>query len=276
MGLLVFLFGTVIGSFCGLVISRLPQIMESEWQEELRAVTEQQGWQVTAPANHVPAPALSLSRPRSRCDHCGVTLRPWQMIPILSALWLRGRCAHCGQPMGWLTWGSEWLIGGWAWLCWHTFDLTATGLMAFAAGCFLWVGGAVDARSQWLPDRVTYPLLWLGLFAALFECHPFQLTTEQALLGVMGGWFLLWSVATVFHWWRGVSGLGGGDVKLLAGLGAWLGPMALPAVILVAALLGIAQGLWLRWRHQQSGAFAFGPALCVGAIAWAVFQFTLA
>lgn len=264
---LAMLAGLLFGSCWNVVIHRLPRMIEAEWAADHAHYQQHLAGHTAEPDQ---PPPYNLWLPRSHCPHCQTPLRWYELVPLLSWLWLRGRCRHCGQaisrqyPMVEL--GNA-LLAGFA-VFWFGPGLTALACYLFLA--FLLAGCVIDARTQWLPDRITLPLLWLGLLFSNLHGHPLALSLTDAVWGVMLGWGLLWTVATGFAWCTGKDGLGGGDIKLLAALGAWLGPWLLPHLLLLAAGIGLAQALWLRWRHHQDGAFAFGPALAIaGALVFA-------
>lgn len=275
MILLAGLFGLILGSFWNVVISRLPKMIDQEWQyEHALYAHEQDPEQWPLPE----APTLSLSRPRSHCPQCKTTLHWQQLIPVLSWLWQRGKCSHCHQKIS-LQYPLVELANAALAIAvvWH-FGITVEALAAYLFIAFLLAGTIIDAQTQWLPDNITLPLLWLGLLFASLSITPTGISLTAAVWGCILGWSLLWSLAAGFKLFTGKHGMGGGDIKLLAALGAWLGPLALPTLLLAASVLGLIQALWLRWRHDQQGAFAFGPALaCAGAIAFvlALTPFTL-
>lgn len=257
---MVGLLGLILGSFCNVVIARLPKMIEQEWEYEHAVFAHEQDpeqWPVPAEPN------LSLSSPRSHCPHCKTTLRWYELIPVLSWAWQRGACRHCGKSIAWTYPLVELSSAALAVAAVIYFGLSLQALAAYVFLMFLLAGTIIDAQTQWLPDKITLPLLWLGLLFTSLGLNPLAVSLSSAVWGCMLGWGLLWSLATGFKVITGKHGMGGGDIKLLAALGAWLGPLALPSVLLAASLLGLTQALWLRWRHGQQGAFAFGPALAI-------------
>lgn len=229
---------------------------------------------------------LTLACPRSHCPHCHAPLTVLQLIPVLSFIWLRGRCGHCRHPIAWryplveVLNTAWWLWCGLALPAW----LTPTPLLGALAGLpsvpswgpslawSLW-GSAVlalawiDWDSTWLPDGLTQPLVWGGLVAAGLGWSGLPL--PQALAGAVLGYLSLWSVATGFEWITGQEGMGGGDFKLLAALGAWCGPLLLIPLVLMASALGLLVGVVLRAREQlRDGRYIpFGPFLIGAAVA---------
>ena len=256
------LLGLVLGSFLNVVILRLPPRLEWQWRQECAEFTSQ------PPPDAPPPPGLVLQP--SHCPACGHGLRPWENIPLLSWLLLRGRCSHCGHPIHWqyplvealtgllalvLAWklgpGTHFLAG-----------LTFTATLVALAG--------IDLRTQLLPDPLTLPLLWAGLLYSLLG-GPVPLA--DAVIGAMAGYLSLWSVYWLFKLLTGKEGMGYGDFKLLAALGAWLGWKLLPLVILLSALLGLLAAVLMMvlLRHDRRQPIPFGPYLAAAgwlALIW--------
>ena len=252
------LIGLCVGSFLNVVIHRLPRMMERAWKQESAELLG-----VAVPVE----PALSLSKPASRCPHCGHRIRWFENLPLLSWLVLRGRCSACRAPIG-----ARYPLVELA------TALLFAGLAArFGAqpAPFAWCGfvavllalSAIDWDTTLLPDSMTLPLLWAGLIAAAFG-WTVPLTT--ALWGAVAGYLSLWSVYWLFKLTTGKEGMGAGDFKLLAALGAWLGwPMLLP-IVLGASLIGAAVGIGMKLsgalregRYVPFGPFLAGAGLVV-------------
>lgn len=241
--------GLLSGSFLNVMIHRWPLMLEPE-----------------QPAHH----QLTLAFPRSHCPHCHTTLAWHQLIPVLSFVWLRGRCSHCQHPIAWRYPVVELL--NMAWWLWCGLALPGSLTWGPSLAWSLW-GSAVlalawiDWESTWLPDGLTQPLAWGGLVAAALGWSGVSL--PLALAGAVLGYLSLWSVATVFQWVTGQEGMGGGDFKLLAALGAWCGPLLLIPLVLMASVLGLGVGVVLRARGQlREGRYIpFGPFLIGAAIA---------
>jgi len=262
------LLGLVVGSFLNVVIHRLPLMMERAFREEYAAFAGNAG-EAAAP----PEPEggkLTLATPSSRCPHCGAAIAPWHNIPLLSYLWLRGRCAHCRAaisaqyPMVELASGV--LALG---VIWH-FGATWAGLAALGLTWALLALAVIDLRHQVLPDAITLPVLWLGLFANLFGLFT---TTRASLIGAIAGYLVLWAVYQVFKLVTGKEGMGYGDFKLLALLGAWLGWQALPVVIILSSAVGALVGIALivSRRLHNGTPMPFGPFLAAAgwlALMW--------
>jgi len=243
--------GLIVGSFLNVVILRLPRMMEQEWQRDCAELQD------------LPAPeqeTLSLSRPASHCPGCKSPIKPWQNIPVVSYLVLRGRCAHCQRSIGLRYPAVELASGVLSLAAAVTFGPSASLLTALL---FIWVLIAltgIDIDTQLLPDNLTLPLLWLGLAANLFEVWA---DLPSAVIGAMAGYLSLWSVYWLFKLVTGKEGMGFGDFKLLAALGAWFGWQALPLIILLSSFVGAAIGItFVLVRGQDRNVpIPFGPYL---------------
>ena len=244
--------GLVIGSFLNVVVYRLPLIMERRWQQEAREI-------LGTPAEDAAA-ALTLSKPASRCPACGVPIKAWQNIPLVSWLLMRGKAACCGVGISARYPLVELLTGLMSAACAWRFGF---GLELAGALVLTWSLIAlafIDLDTQLLPDDITLPLLWAGLaFALLGGLVPL----ESAVIGAIAGYLALWLVFWGFKLATGKEGLGYGDFKLLAALGAWLGWAALPQIILLSSIVGAVSGiaLVLLRRQQRGAAMPFGPFL---------------
>ena len=270
---LIALLGLVVGSFANVVIYRLPRIIEQEWKAELDAYFEEQGISppsATISESALPAKAmpqsLSLSLPRSHCPHCQTPIRYRDLIPVLSWLFRRGRCAHCQGRIGLRYPIVELTSAILAVIAWQQVETPLLAAAIYGFSMTLVVGALIDWDSQWLPDRITLPLMWSGLFLASIGQNPLGLSLSHALWGAMAGYLTFWLMATLFRWVTGRDGLGGGDTKLLAALGAWLGGLVLPQLLLMSSLLGLGIALWFRLREGKQGEFPFGPALAVSGL----------
>ncbi len=248
--------GLVVGSFLNVVIHRLPKMMEREWRLQC---AELDGREVTITERY------NLILPASTCPHCGHKIGAFENIPLLSYLWLRGRCAECKQPIG-IRYPVVEAITGLvsAYAAWHF----GFGWPAAAALLLVWALIAltfIDLDTQLLPDDITLPLLWLGLLVNLGGVFT---DLESAVIGAMAGYLALWSVYWLFKLVTGKEGMGYGDFKLLAALGAWLGWKMLPAIILLSSVVGALVGvaLILFARHGRSVPIPFGPYLAGGGL----------
>lgn len=261
--LLAGLLGLVIGSFLNVVIHRLPRMMEREWHQQAREILEPD-------AAHEPEPTYNLILPHSHCPHCQAEIKPWQNIPVVSYLLLRGRCGNCQGRISpryplveLLTAGLSMVVAwqfGFGWAAGAMLLLT-WGLISLSL---------IDADTQLLPDVLVLPLLWLGLIVNSFGVFT-DLTT--ALWGAVFGYLSLWSVYWVFKLVTGKEGMGYGDFKLLAMLGAWGGWQVLPLTILLSSLVGAVLGIIILKARSQSNAtpLPFGPYLAIAgwiALIW--------
>ncbi len=250
------LFGLLIGSFLNVVIHRLPIMMERDWSLQCAELAAQ------------PAPTfepLSLVSPRSRCPHCGRQVTALENIPILSYLLLKGRCKGCRKPIG-LRYPlveavTGLLFGLAAWRFGPT--LAAAGAMLFVAAMVALT--CIDFDTQLLPDDVTLPLLWAGL---LINLNGTFSTLPNAVIGAAAGYLALWAVYWLFKLATGKEGMGYGDFKLLAAVGAWLGWQLLPLVILLSSLVGAVVGIALivLARHGRNVPIPFGPYLAAAGV----------
>jgi len=258
----VFVLGLMVGSFLNVVILRLPKMMVLDWQAQCREYLEQQPETETE--------TLSLSKPASSCPHCGHSIRFYENIPVLSWLLLRGKCSSCKSPVSIRYPLIELLTGLLSVaVAWHF----GFGWQALAALCLTWALIAlsvIDIEHQLLPDSITLPFLWFGLVLSLF---PVFADMRAALIGAMAGYLSLWLVYQAFKLVTGKEGMGFGDFKLLALLGAWLGWQALPIVILLSSLVGAVVGvilLTVQGRDRQTP-IPFGPYLAAAgwiALLW--------
>jgi leader peptidase (prepilin peptidase) / N-methyltransferase len=260
----VLVIGLMVGSFLNVVIYRLPIMMEREWREqsaELNSAT------AAAPSPSPTAPAFTLATPRSACPACKTPIKPVHNIPVVSWLALRGRCAACRAPIS-ARYPAVELITGLlsAWTAWH-FGFGATACCAVAVTWALIALTGIDIDHQLLPDSITLPLLWAGLLAAV-AIGPtpgvaLPVTPKDAIIGAAAGYLSLWAVFHAFRLLTGKEGMGYGDFKLFAALGAWMGWKVLPLVILLAAGTGAFLGVLmivLRGR-DRAAPMPFGPYL---------------
>jgi len=247
-------FGLVIGSFLNVVIHRLPQMLERQWRAQCAEIT-----------GHPAAPAgepFNLVRPRSRCPSCSTQILAIHNIPVLSYLALRGRCASCRAPIS-LRYPLVELAAGVVSgaVAWH-FGFGWQAALALVFSWYLIALTAIDLDRQLLPDVLTLPLLWIGLLASLMPIAALT-TPRDALIGAAAGYFALWVVFQLFRLVTGKEGMGYGDFKLFAAIGAWLGWQMLPLVLLLSAVVGAAVGLTLivMRRHGRDVPIPFGPYL---------------
>ncbi len=264
----VFAFTLLIGSFLNVVIHRLPIMMEREWRQQAEEL------QSTPPENELPEGRFDLVVPRSRCPSCGKLITALQNIPVFSYLFLKGRCANCKTSISARYPIVELMTAILAAICaWH-FGPGWEALMAITLTIALVAIAMIDADTQLIPDSIVLPLMWLGLAMSLF--HPQSgastlfISPKDAIVGAMAGYLSLWSVFWLFKLATGKDGMGYGDFKLLAVLGAWLGWKVLPLIIILSSLVGAVLGslTLLKSKQAQSTPIPFGPYLAVaGGIA---------
>lgn len=253
--------GLLVGSFLNVVIHRLPIMMQRDWRAQAREFLE-------LPAE--PAARFNLVLPNSHCPHCDHEIRPWENIPVASWLALRGKCSSCRAPISKRYPLVELLCGGLsAYIGWHFgFTWQAGGMLLLTWG--LLAMSRIDVDHQLLPDSLVLPLLWLGLIANSFGLFA---SLSDALWGSVAGYLSLWSVYWLFKLVTGKEGMGYGDFKLLAMLGAWGGWQVLPLTILLSSVVGAVLGtVMLRVQKADSGtAIPFGPYLAIAgwiALLW--------
>lgn len=256
------LLGLVVGSFLNVLIWRLPKMLEREWRQQAHDVLGLPG--------EAPLPTYNLMLPHSQCPHCGHRIRAWENIPVLSYVFLRGRCSSCRAPISKrypLTELACGLLS--AFIAWHLgFGWPACLLIVLTWG--LLAMSLIDTEHQLLPDVLVLPLLWLGLIVNSFELF---VSLHDALWGTVLGYMALWSVFWLFKLITGKDGIGHGDFKLLALLGAWGGWQVLPLTILLSSLVGAVLGvILLKLRDQKtSSPIPFGPYLAIAgwiALLW--------
>jgi leader peptidase (prepilin peptidase)/N-methyltransferase len=251
------LLGLCVGSLLNVVIHRLPKMMQAEWRAECAALEGREP---------PPAETYNLFTPRSACPQCKAPITALQNVPVVSWLWLRGKCASCGTPISARYPLVEILGGALAVLVAWRFGYSP----ALAFGLFyVWAMLAltfIDLDTQLLPDDITLPLLWLGLIANTFGTYT---DLRSAVLGAAGGYMVLWLVYWAFRLIAKKEGMGFGDFKLLAAIGAWTGWQVLPVVIVISAGLGAVIGSLMLWlaRKGTDTRIPFGPYLALGGIA---------
>ncbi|MDU8607052.1 A24 family peptidase [Pseudomonas syringae group sp. 247E2] len=256
------LLGLIVGSFLNVVVYRLPKMMERDWKAQSREM-------LGLPAEP-DQPAFNLNRPRSSCPHCAHKIRPRENLPLISYLLLRGKCSQCKAPISMRYPMVELTCAVLsAYVAWHFgFGWQAAAMLVLSWG--LLAMSLIDADHQLLPDSLVLPLLWLGLIINAFGLFN---SLNDALWGAVAGYLALWSVFWLFKLVTGKEGMGYGDFKLLAMLGAWGGWQILPLTILLSSLVGAVLGvIMMRVRGVESGTpIPFGPYLAIAgwiALLW--------
>lgn len=257
--------GLCVGSFLNVVAYRLPLMMERDWKHECHEFLEIKQAEVTPELS-----AINLATPASACPHCGHKLPFWENIPVISYLFLKGRCSSCKAAISAQYPIVELMTGMASLVVAYTFGVN---LQTLAALFFTWALIAltlIDLKKQLLPDSITLPLLWLGLFISFFDLFS---DLKSSVIGAMAGYLILWSVYQLFKLLTKKEGMGFGDFKLLAALGAWAGFSYLPQIILVSSVVGSVAGIsmMLIGKTRQQQPIPFGPYLAVAgwiALLW--------
>jgi len=263
LGVVGLCFGLIIGSFLNVVILRLPQQLYRRWVLESHDILDLQN-------DTTEEPAVTLLWPASRCPKCDTALRPWHNIPLLSYLFLKGRCASCSASISAQYPVIELLTGTIFALMMYFYGATATTFYSIVLACSLIALAGIDLRERLLPDQITIPLLWLGLFVNM---NGTFVPLPDAVLGAIAGYLSLWGVYWLFKLITGKEGMGYGDFKLLAALGAWLGWELLPLVILLSSAVGAIIGVLAITIGGKDRSFQipFGPFLATAgwiALIW--------
>lgn len=259
------ILGLLVGSFLNVVIYRLPVMMEKDWTQQCEVLLAGDNAPAQEPAKEG---KFNLAYPPSRCPKCNTQIKAWQNIPVISWLMLKGKCAGCDAPIsarypivevvtGLLTgfiayqYGFGWPAAGLILLTWCLISLTM-----------------IDYDTQLLPDQITLPLVWLGLIANYFGLYT---SLENALWGAIAGYMSLWSVYWAFKLITGKEGMGFGDFKLLAALGAWMGWQAIPLIILLSSAVGAVIGITMimAFGRDKNIQIPFGPYLAIAG--WIAF-----
>lgn len=254
--------GLLLGSFLNVVIYRLPKMLEAQWAADCAEMSGQ------APA---PAQPFNLMVPRSRCQQCGHQIRWYENIPLLSYLFLRGKCSNCGTGIS-LRYPLVELATGalFSWCIWH-WGANVTGLLWCGFSGAIVALAFIDWDTTLLPDDITLPLLWAGLLAAALQWTGVPLTS--AIWGAAAGYLSLWLIYWLFKLVTGKEGMGYGDFKLFAALGAWFGWQALVPIILMASVIGAIVGIALKLSNglRAGGYVPFGPFLAGAGLTAMVF-----
>ncbi|MBO1531822.1 prepilin peptidase [Psychrobacter sp. F1192] len=262
------LLGLCVGSFLNVVIHRIPLMMVAEWRQECSHFMSQQA---DMPNQHTSAlmqivaadTPISLSMPASSCPHCTHKIRWYENIPLISWLILRGRCSDCKTPISIRYPIVELVTALLSALVVYQFGVTTAGMAALVLVWTLIALTGIDFDTQLLPDRLTFPLAGLGLAV---NSQSWFVSPTQSIWGLLLGFLSLWVVVKMFYLLTKKHGMGQGDFKLLAVMGAWLGPLMLPLIILLSSLLGSIVGLILMKKQGESQPFAFGPYIAIAGI----------
>jgi leader peptidase (prepilin peptidase)/N-methyltransferase len=255
--------GLLVGSFLNVVIYRLPKMMERQWAAECAEL---------AGREPETGETFNLVLPRSRCSNCGHVIAWYENIPVLSYIFLRGKCSVCGTRFGWRYPAVELATGALFFFCAWRWGLTATGLAWCGFSAALLALALIDWDTTLLPDDITLPLLWAGLIVAAAGWNP-AVPLPVALWGAVAGYLSLWLVYWAFKLATGKEGMGYGDFKLFAALGAWFGWPALVPMILMASVIGAVVGIAMKFSSglREGGYVPFGPFLAGAGLTAMVF-----
>jgi leader peptidase (prepilin peptidase)/N-methyltransferase len=266
------LFSLLVGSFLNVVIYRLPIIMENAWRSEIEQF-QQGDNSITEPTTTAASNAetFNLLTPRSRCPQCNTAISALQNIPIISYLFLAGKCKHCKTPISArypLVEAITATLSGV--IAWHFFAEPVTAIAAIILTWCLIALTGIDYDTYLLPDSITLPLVWAGLIINYFGLVT---SFESAFWGAIAGYMTLWLIYWGFKLLTGKEGMGYGDFKLLAALGAWLGWQLLPVIIILSSLVGAVIGISLIIfsGHEKQKPIPFGPYLAIAgwiALVW--------
>lgn len=256
------LFGLLVGSFLNVVIYRLPLMMQRSWRKDCQEYLEL--------ASDQDSETFNLVLPLSRCPGCNAPIKPYQNVPVISYIFLGGKCANCSNPISLRYPLIEAFTGLTSFIiAWH-FGCTPETLFALFLTWSLISLSFIDIDHQLLPDSITLPCLWLGLFLSVFGLFT---DSHASIIGAIAGYLVLWSIFHLFKLLTGKEGMGYGDFKLLALFGAWLGWQFLPAIILLSSLVGAVVGIAMIVfsGHNRNKPIPFGPYLAAAgwiALIW--------
>jgi leader peptidase (prepilin peptidase)/N-methyltransferase len=247
-------FGLLVGSFLNVVILRLPKRLEWQWKQDSRELLE-----ITEPYEPAP-PGIVVES--SHCPHCGHQLAVWENIPLLSFVALRGKCRSCSAPISWQYPLVELATGLLFAACVWRFGVGWESGLGMLFSAFLLAMAGIDLRTTYLPDQLTLPLLWIGLLISVVTVY---VDPVSAILGAAAGYLSLWSVYWLFKLVTGKEGMGYGDFKLMAALGAWCGLGAVIPILLISSVVGAVIGsAWLLIKGKDRATqIPFGPYLAI-------------
>ena len=265
--LLALILGLLVGSFLNVVIYRVPEGLNRNWKLQAKQMLD-------LPLEQSEGECFNILMPPSHCPSCKAAIKPWQNIPILSYVLLKGQCKHCHTAISLRYPLVELLTGLVFAVCAWKFGATWTALAAMVFSAYLIAMIFIDADTQLLPDQLTLPLMWGGivfhLAAYLLQADWGITTLVDSLLGTIVGYMSLWSIFQLFKLVTGKEGMGYGDFKLLAALGAWLGISVLPIIIIMSAVVGLIFALIMKVAKNQP--MPFGPYLAISG--WIVLIFS--
>lgn len=273
------LLSLMMGSFLNVVAHRLPIMLERNWRREASEILQAEaGTRVGVQEEQLTGTlerkaeeekAFNLAWPGSHCPSCKNPIRWWRNIPVFSWLWLRGRCADCGErvPVRYLLMEASCALAGIG--CYLLFEPDYLTVLALSGFCWVLIALAIiDVETGYLPDELTLSMLWGGI---LYNLYRQNIPLPDAVLGAVAGYGVLWLMANGFKLIRGVDGMGGGDMKMLAMIGAWWGWAVLPSALLVACAVTLVYAGWSELSGRSARILRFGPGLSLGGF-WALFS----
>lgn len=261
----ILFIGLCVGSFLNVVAYRLPLMMERDWKNECHEFLE-----LEPVKQNDRLASLNLATPASACPNCGHRLRAWENIPVISYIFLKAKCSSCGSKISLQYPLVELLTGIASLVVAYRFGVSMQTMAALALTWILFALTLIDLKKQLLPDNMTLPLLWFGIFIAFFDVFT---DLESSVIGAMAGYLILWSIYHLFKLLTKKEGMGFGDFKLLAALAAWTGYSFLPQIILVSSVVGSVAGISMLiiGKTKQQQPIPFGPFLAVAgwiALLW--------
>lgn len=259
----IFILGLLVGSFLNVIIYRLPVMIKREWRIDCcNYLEENYNAKIQLDSSHEPAEPFNLVKPDSTCPNCSHKIRAWENIPVISYLFLRAKCSNCKTPIS-IRYPIIELLSAItvSVVAWH-FGFSLIGFSAILLTWALITLALIDYDTQYLPDQITLPFLWLGLILNLNNTFT---SIESSIIGAIVGYLSLWSVHHIFKLITKKEGMGYGDFKLLALLGAWMGWEFIPAIIIMSSLVGsiIGISLILFKQHHRDKPIPFGPYLAI-------------
>lgn len=254
--------GLLVGSFLNVVVYRLPIMLQREWKQQCCEYLELENTEPDSNASSAKFARFNLQTPDSHCPHCNHKIRPWENIPVVSYLALGGKCAGCKKKISLRYPSVEFVCGLLSGLVAYTFGPTWLTLALLVFTWSLLALTLIDYDEQILPDNITLPLLWLGLLVNAVDLG-FGVSLSDAVIGAIAGYLSLWSFYWIFKLATGKEGMGYGDFKLLAALGAWMGWQSLLPIILLSSLVGAVYGILMIMiaGRDRSQPMPFGPYL---------------
>ena len=269
--LMTFFLGAIVGSFINVVTYRLPIMLQTNWIYESSEFLESQGLKVQGSNDTAEYESFNLFWPPSHCPLCKYKIRPWENIPLLSYVYLKRKCSNCGKEISKRYPITELICGLLTMFLAYYFQLTSTSFVLIVLMWSLLTIAIIDLNHHLIPDEITQPLIWVGLVVNSGDIIA-GVSLSESVLGAILGYISLWTVNWFFKIIRKQEGMGHGDFKLLAAIGAWLGWQSLFATIIISSLTGAVSGIFMItfFSKNKSQPIPFGPHLSVAAIIFIV------